>query len=183
MCILPTTAHVAFHQPTRPCQYTYRAFYKWGRSQGFLVMEGCSGDVKTCPALRPHPLCGPCFTAPLRLIPPGSLWSLLHTPRLMGQPEGPHHLDNLVLLFSLLHWPWSHLPAVWVASFKNKAQRWGRAEELRGQRVGMGTHGSYREGEMWEGNLVCDFNLLHLIWQTLKNITWWQNMVIFRFYP
>lgn len=66
-------------------------------------MEGLSGDVKTCPALQPHPVCGPSFTAPLRLFPLGPLWSLLHTWRLMGQPEGPPHMDNLVFLFSLPH--------------------------------------------------------------------------------
>ena len=48
-------------------------------------------------------VCGPCFTAPLRLFLLGPVWSLLHTWRLMGQPEGPHPMDNLVLSAAVGH--------------------------------------------------------------------------------
>lgn len=110
-------------------------------------MEGLSGDLKTiplcslilCVARKAH--------STLRLFPLGPLWSLLHTWRLMGQPEGPPHMDNLVFLFSLPHLamnpPSSRVSGHLQEQSPEVTQ--GGAER---QGLGVGCQGSYRKDEM-----------------------------------
>lgn len=65
-------------------------------------MEGFSGDVRACPALRPHPpaACAQCH--PSSLFPQGCGGHCCTPGWLMGQvQEGPHPTSNLVLQLSL----------------------------------------------------------------------------------
>lgn len=68
-------------------------------------MEGFSGDVRACPALRPHPpaACTAVLNHPSNLFPQGRGGHCCTPGWLRGQlQEGPHPTGNLVLQLSLL---------------------------------------------------------------------------------